>query len=93
MPNRCPNLERFANQKLGAHASRSLRAGKSFVGIGCHARSGNNSPEERDDPLVGNGDQWRYSEILIQEPLDPRDAPKSPFAFGCLCLAISLKSC
>jgi hypothetical protein len=57
MPNRCPNWERFANQKLAAHASRSLRVGKSFVGIGGHARSGNYSPEERDDPLVGNGDQ------------------------------------
>ena len=57
MPNRCPSFWRFANQKLAAHASRSLRVGKSFVGIGGHARSGDYSPEERDDPLVGNGDQ------------------------------------
>jgi hypothetical protein len=90
MPNRCLNLEKFANQKLAAHASRSLRAGKSFVGIGCHARSGKNSPEERDDPLVGNDDQWRYPEILIQEPLDPRDALESRFAFACF--AISLRN-
>jgi hypothetical protein len=48
------------------------------------------SPEERDDPLVGNEDQWRYSEILIQEPLDPRDALESGFGFACL--AISLRN-
>jgi hypothetical protein len=66
-----PKLSTIRKSKTGSSCI-SLLEGLKVVRwhLGCHARSGNNSPEERDDPLVGNGDQWRYSEILIKEPLD-----------------------